>query len=124
MKKHQAFALSLMLLALTLFGMALESNAQDVRPIVSGFGTVLDIREARLGDLTPVQVWDYLVGANQRWYLVYKGAGYHEIRSLLNHKCLDIRDANKNDGAIVQMFTCNGQDNQRWYPDYSRSPQY
>ncbi|MBU2663712.1 lectin [Actinoplanes bogorensis] len=72
-------------------------------------GKCLDVRGPSTDNGTPVQMWDCVGVANQRWTLTNDGrlVGY-------GGKCLDVRGPSTANGTPVQMWDCVGVPNQSW----------
>jgi hypothetical protein len=67
-------------------------------------GMVLDVKDARTEDLTPIQLAGPGNQENRRWRLIYLGRGEYLIESALKRGViLDVRDARAEKGAVVQL---------------------
>jgi fructan beta-fructosidase len=76
-------------------------------------------------DETPLQQWDWLGGANQKWKVNLVAAGYwqsfgnwvppyYSFTSQGNGKVMDLRDGSTSNGAVVQQYDWENNDNQKW----------
>ncbi len=66
---------------------------------------------------TKVQLWDWLNGSNQKFYLGPTTSGYYRIQA--NHlnaasSGLDVAGVSTADGALVQLWTWLDGNNQQW----------
>ena len=57
---------------------------------------------------TPIQLWDYVGGANQQWKAVSTGSGTYTFNPRNSGQCLDVRDVSTADGARLQQWACTG----------------
>jgi Ricin-type beta-trefoil lectin domain-like len=87
-------------------------------PLVMDARSDSRVNPATNGD--PVQVWDSLGSANQRFQVVAMGSGSYELRSAVSGKCLDAIADGRNrpdmNGDKLQLWACLGNSNQLWRP--------
>ncbi|ARF08201.1 ricin-type beta-trefoil lectin domain-like protein [Catovirus CTV1] len=73
-------------------------------------GRIMDIKDGVLVRGTGLQLWDYVEGANQLWYVQYiQNNGTYYIKTALNHKCVTAFE------NTVRMEDCNNSDQQEFY---------
>lgn len=77
-------------------------------------GKAMEIRGASTADHAAVDQFTANTGANQRWTMVYDGAGYVSLTNANSGKVIDVPSASTADGAALIQFTGNGGDNQKW----------
>ena len=80
-------------------------------------GRSVDISGAGTANGTKVQLWDYVGGANQKYFLCPTTSGYYRVQPAhLNAagSCLDVNGASTADGALVQLWQWLDGNNQQW----------
>ncbi|MFD0346978.1 ricin-type beta-trefoil lectin domain protein [Kitasatospora aburaviensis] len=76
---------------------------------ISGYADkCVDVKGGTNANGTPVQIWDCLGNAAQRWKIGTDGT----IRAL--GKCLDVQGGNTGNATRVQVYDCNGTGAQQW----------
>ncbi|HKQ77235.1 MAG TPA: RICIN domain-containing protein [Blastocatellia bacterium] len=79
-------------------------------------GLVADVPGFSTADGTRVMQFADNGGANQKWRLLYDGAGFFKIVNAHSNKPMDVVSGSTADGAQIIQFTDNGGANQRWLP--------
>jgi len=72
-------------------------------------GRCLDLKDFGTADGTPVQLWDCLGAANQKW-----AASGGQFVNPQTGKCLDVAAGSTANGAAVRLWSCNGTGAQQW----------
>jgi hypothetical protein len=82
-------------------------------------GRVVDVRGFGTADRTPIQLYRFLNGANQKWHVYecyYSGYGPAYIfQGLQSGKCMDgSASQDPQNGLNTFLYSCNGTSQQTW----------
>lgn len=79
-------------------------------------GKSLDVTNTSTADGAPIQQWQYLAGANQKWNIVPTGGGYFAIVNVNSGKVLDVTGGGGAlaNGVTIQQWDYTGGYNQQW----------
>ncbi|MFJ8109570.1 RICIN domain-containing protein [Streptomyces sp. NPDC096132] len=78
-------------------------------PVVgTASGRCIDVTGGSTRDRTPLQIWDCVGAARQKWQFAADGT----VRAL--GKCMNVNGGSRDDGAAIQLVACNGTGAQRF----------
>lgn len=86
----------------------------QIKLVNDGAGRVWDIEGASPADQTPIQMFDYHDGGNQKWQRCVDGGQGFVLKNLATGKCVDVAGATGADHAPIQLYTCHWNTNQRF----------
>ncbi len=77
-------------------------------------GLLMDISDYSADDGATAIQWADNGGSNQKWQLLYDGAGYFKIKNVNSGKLLDVPSSSTADGTQLNQWSDNGGANQKW----------
>lgn len=77
-------------------------------------GKCVDVEGAYQHDGANIHQWNYVGGANQKWWISDVGDGYQGLTAIHSGKVADVTGSSGDDGANIQQWTWNGTNAQRW----------
>lgn len=76
-------------------------------------GRALEVKGQATGNGSPVDLWDYNGGTNQRWTVQVAGS-YYSITGVQSGRTLDVQGQNTANGTAIDLWDWNGGTNQLW----------
>jgi len=84
-------------------------------------GKVLDVSEISKNNGAVLHQWDWVNGANQRFFVNSAGTSV-QIVSQNSNMCVDVKDFSLAVGGVIQQWSCGSNDNQHWILDAAVAP--